>query len=57
METGIKVDFDGSITIGGDGATLTITFEVDQNFKFLGPPTQPFDVLFTPLLVGTVTEG
>ena len=56
METGIKVEFGGPITISG-ATSLTVDFDVEQNFTFLGPPGRPMDVLFTPLLVGSVTEG
>jgi hypothetical protein len=56
MQTGIKVNFGGPLTISG-GTDIVVDFDVSRNFKFLGPPPGPFDVLFTPLLEGTITEG
>ncbi|HXF96783.1 MAG TPA: DUF4382 domain-containing protein [Gemmatimonadales bacterium] len=56
METGIKVTFPGTITVGGSATTVTVDFDVNANFRLL-PPHQPERVLFTPLLVGTVSEG
>ena len=56
METGIKVNFGGPLSISG-GTDIVVDFDVSRNFKFLGPPPGPFDVLFTPLLKGTITEG
>jgi hypothetical protein len=56
METGIKVEFGGPITIP-DEINLLVDFDVARNFIFLGPPGAPLDVLFTPVLVGTVEES
>lgn len=53
METGIKVVFDGPLTIAADQATLVVDFDVGQSFVVTGP-TPPRQVLFKPVLLGTV---
>lgn len=54
METGIKVTFPETLVIDGE-TDITIDFDVEQNFKFLGPPGAPRDVLFTPELTATIS--
>lgn len=54
MQTGIKVNFEGNLVIGEGDNDVVVDFPVDQNFVFLGPPTTPLNVLFTPTLQGTV---
>jgi hypothetical protein len=56
METGIKVEFGGPLKISGETG-FVVDFDVGQKFVLLGPPGQPMDVLFTPLLVGAATES
>lgn len=56
MESGIKVTFPGTIAVGGDATAITVGFDVAANFR-LAPPGAPDQVLFTPLLVGSVTGG
>ena len=55
-QSGIKVDFGGSVHITPPTTTLTIDFPVDQNFVFTGGTSSPNGVLFTPTLHGTVTQ-
>ena len=55
-ESGIKVEFGGSVHITPPATTLTIDFPIDQNFVFTGGSTSPDGVLFTPSLHGTVTQ-
>lgn len=55
METGIKVEFGGPIQIPPPQATIIIDFDVSSSFIVTGP-TPPHQVLFKPVLHGTVTE-
>lgn len=55
MESGIKVEFGGPIPITADQAELVVDFDVSQSFIVTGP-TPPRQVLFTPVLHGTVTQ-
>ena len=55
-QSGIKVTFPGTITVGGSATALTVDFDVTANFR-IAPPDGSNRVIFTPLLVGTVTEG
>jgi hypothetical protein len=56
-QTGIKVDFGGPVQITAPSTTLVVDFVVDQSFSFVftGPSSAPNDVLFKPVLHGTVT--
>jgi hypothetical protein len=54
-ESGIKVTFPGTITVGGSATGITVDFDPTANFQIA--PHNDNRVIFTPLLVGTVTEG
>ena len=54
-ESGIKVTFPGTITVGGSATGITVDFDPTANFRIA--PHNDNRVIFTPLLVGTVTEG
>jgi hypothetical protein len=54
--SGIKVTFPGTITVGGSATDITVDFDATANFR-IAPPGGSNRVIFTPLLVGTVTEG
>lgn len=54
--SGIKVTFPGAITVGGSATAITVDFDATANFQ-IAPPDGSNRVIFTPLLVGTVTEG
>lgn len=55
MQTGIKVTFPGTLAIDGE-TDITIDFDLGNNFKFLGPPGAPTNVLFTPVLTATIDQ-
>lgn len=54
METGIKVNFAGGLTLPPGQSTLSVDFDVSQSFVLNGPPTGPFAVLFKPVIHATV---
>ena len=53
-QSGIKVDFGGSVHVAPGQTILVVDFDVSRNFVFTGPPSAPTGVLFTPLLHATV---
>lgn len=54
METGIKVNFAGGVTLPPGQSTLSVDFDVSQSFVLNGPPTGPFAVTFKPVIHATV---
>lgn len=56
MQSGVKVSFPGTISIGGDAAAIELEMDVEANFH-LAPPSGAGKVIFTPVVVGTVQEG
>ncbi|MGH7569988.1 MAG: DUF4382 domain-containing protein [Gemmatimonadales bacterium] len=54
MQSGIKVSFPGKVHVDPAGADIVVDFDVTLNFTFQGAPDALRDVLFTPLLKGTV---
>jgi uncharacterized protein DUF4382 len=55
-QSGIKVEFGGSVHITPPTTSLTVDFPIDQNFVFTGGSSSPDGVLFTPTLHGNVTQ-
>ena len=55
METGIKVEFGGPIDLDPGQVVVVVDFDVDNSFVVTGP-TLPHQVLFKPVLHGTVTQ-
>jgi hypothetical protein len=54
MQTGIKVNFSGPLTIQPPQVVALVTFDPTASFVVTGP-TPPRKVLFRPVLHGTVT--
>lgn len=54
LQTGIKVNFSGPLAIEPPQAVALVTFDPNSSFVVTGP-TPPRQVLFTPVLHGTVT--
>lgn len=54
METGIKVNFAGGVTLPPGQSTLSVDFDVSQSFVLNGPPMGPFGVTFKPVIHATV---
>jgi hypothetical protein len=54
MQTGIKVNFSGPLSIKPPQVVVLVTFDPTASFVVTGP-TPPRQVLFNPVLHGTVT--
>jgi hypothetical protein len=54
METGIKVDFAGGVTLPPGQSTMVVDFDVSKSFVLQGPATGPFGVSFKPVIHATV---
>jgi len=54
METGIKVNFAGGVTLPPGQTTLSVDFDVSQSFVLNGPSSGPFGVTFKPVIHATV---
>lgn len=54
MQTGIKVNFEGSVNVTPGQTILVVDFDASRNFVFTGPSSSPTGVLFTPVLHATV---
>lgn len=54
METGIKVNFAGGVTLPPGQSTMAVDFDVSQSFVLNGPSTGPFAVSFKPVIHATV---
>jgi len=55
-ESGLKVNFGGPVHVAPGQTDLVVDFDVSRNFVFLGDPTHPNGVLFTPVLHGGVMD-
>jgi hypothetical protein len=54
MQTGIKVNFQGSVHVAPGQTILVVDFDASENFVFTGPAGAPTGVLFKPVLHATV---
>ena len=54
MQTGVKVGFSGGLALSAP-TTITVEFDVLDNFVLQGPSTGPKSASFTPTLKATVT--
>ncbi len=54
MQTGIKVNFQGPVTVTPGQTILVVDFDASQNFTLTGTATNPTGVLFKPVLHATV---
>jgi hypothetical protein len=57
MQSGIKVNFAGSLNVVPGETIVVVDFDVSRSFKFQGSPTNPNGVLFTPVLHGAIKDA
>lgn len=53
MQSGIKVNFGGSLRVTPGQTDIVVDFDVSQSFVLTGPPTGPHGVIFKPVIHAT----
>lgn len=56
MQTGIKVDFGGSLRVTPGQTDIVVDFDVSRSFILTGPPTGPHAVMFKPVIHATAQD-
>jgi hypothetical protein len=56
MQTGIKVNFGGSLRVTPGQTDIVVDFDVSQSFVLMGPPTAPLGVIFKPVIHATAQD-
>jgi len=55
--SGLKVKYDGAISVGEEAMTLVVDFDVSRSFVFQGPPSSPKSVSLKPVLRATRSDN
>jgi hypothetical protein len=56
MQTGIKVNFGGSLRVTPGQTDIVVDFDVSQSFILTGPPSGPHGVMFKPVIHATAQD-
>jgi hypothetical protein len=56
MQTGIKVNFGGSLRVTPGQTDIVVDFDVSRSFILTGPPTGPHGVIFKPVIHATAQD-
>ena len=56
MQSGIKVNFGGTLRVTPGQTDIVVDFDVSQSFVLTGPPMAPMGVIFKPVIHATAQD-